>query len=85
MFLNFSNESVVHFGKLNFNFIGRYESKCTNLGRVMETHGPKLLGAEYKDPITSFKQFHEFSVEQPEVSTFIKAFWGLLSSSKLSF
>lgn len=37
----------------------------------METHGPKLLGAEYKDPITSFKQFHEFSVEHPEASSFL--------------
>ncbi|KVH90858.1 AMP-binding, conserved site-containing protein [Cynara cardunculus var. scolymus] len=34
----------------------------TNLGRIMETHGGKLLGAAYKDPITSFKQFQKFSV-----------------------
>lgn len=35
----------------------------------METYGPKLLGAAYKDPITSFNLFHKFSVEHPEVST----------------
>ncbi|CAK9186946.1 unnamed protein product [Ilex paraguariensis] len=33
----------------------------------METHGPKLLGASYKDPITSFSLFQKFSVLQPEV------------------
>nr|GME08064.1 probable acyl-activating enzyme 18, peroxisomal isoform X1 [Ipomoea batatas] len=43
------------------------EAKCTNLGRLMETHGPKVLGASYKDPIASFKQFHKFSVEHPEI------------------
>lgn len=34
----------------------------------METHGSMVLGASYKDPIASFKQFHKFSVEHPEVS-----------------
>lgn len=48
-------------------FPSLYQSRCTNLGRLMETYGPKLLGAVYKDPITSFKQFHKFSVEHPEV------------------
>ncbi|XP_071697407.1 probable CoA ligase CCL12 [Rutidosis leptorrhynchoides] len=43
------------------------DSKKSNLGRIMETHGPKLLGADYKDPITSFKQFHKFSAQHPEV------------------
>ncbi|KAH1236801.1 putative acyl-activating enzyme 18, peroxisomal [Glycine max] len=38
------------------------QSKRTNLGRLMETHAPKLLGASYKDPITSFHLFHKFSV-----------------------
>ncbi|PWA52743.1 acyl-activating enzyme 18 [Artemisia annua] len=42
------------------------DSKQTNLGRVMETYGPKLLGAAYKDPVTNFKQFQKFSVEHPE-------------------
>ncbi|XP_027157961.1 probable acyl-activating enzyme 18, peroxisomal [Coffea eugenioides] len=48
-------------------FPSLYQSKNTNLGRLMETHCPKLLGALYKDPIASFRQFHRFSVEQPEV------------------
>ncbi|XP_071697584.1 probable CoA ligase CCL12 [Rutidosis leptorrhynchoides] len=43
------------------------DSKKSNLGRIMETHGPKLLGADYQDPITSFKQFHKFSAQHPEV------------------
>ncbi|XP_012572323.1 probable CoA ligase CCL12 [Cicer arietinum] len=45
----------------------------TNLGRLMEIHGSKLLGASsYKDPITSFPLFHNFSVQHPEV------YWSLL-------
>nr|GLL42062.1 probable acyl-activating enzyme 18, peroxisomal isoform X1 [Ipomoea trifida] len=32
----------------------------------METHGSMVLGASYKDPIASFKQFHKFSVDHPE-------------------
>ncbi|KAL2486073.1 putative acyl-activating enzyme 18 [Abeliophyllum distichum] len=44
-----------------------YQSRCTNLGRIMESHGPRLLGALYKDPITSFRQFHKFSVQHPEI------------------
>lgn len=35
----------------------------------METHGPKVLGASYKNPIASFKQFHKFSVDHPGVSS----------------
>lgn len=46
--------------------------KSTNLGRVMETHGPKFLGASYKDPITSFTIFQKFSVQYPEV------FWSIV-------
>ncbi|KAK7400120.1 hypothetical protein VNO78_11320 [Psophocarpus tetragonolobus] len=38
------------------------QSKCTNLGRLMETHAPTLLGPSYKDPITSFPLFHNFSI-----------------------
>ncbi|XP_075097313.1 putative CoA ligase CCL12 isoform X2 [Nicotiana tabacum] len=33
----------------------------------METHCPKLFGASYKDPISSFKEFHRFSVQHPEI------------------
>ncbi|KAI3461883.1 hypothetical protein Pfo_018546 [Paulownia fortunei] len=43
------------------------QSKRTNLGRLMESHGPRLLGALYKDPITSFRQFQQFSVQHPEI------------------
>ncbi|XP_019257555.1 PREDICTED: probable acyl-activating enzyme 18, peroxisomal isoform X2 [Nicotiana attenuata] len=43
------------------------ESRCTNLGRIMEAHCPKLFGASYKDPISSFKEFQRFSVQHPEI------------------
>ena len=33
----------------------------------MELHGPKLLGASYKDPISSFSLFQKFSIQNPEV------------------
>ncbi|XP_022859374.1 probable acyl-activating enzyme 18, peroxisomal isoform X1 [Olea europaea var. sylvestris] len=44
-----------------------YQSGCTNLGRIMESHGPRLLGASYKDPTTTFRQFHKYSVQHPEI------------------
>ncbi|XP_021278093.1 probable acyl-activating enzyme 18, peroxisomal [Herrania umbratica] len=43
------------------------QSKYTNLGHLMEVHGPKLLGTSYKDPIASFSLFQKFSVRHPEV------------------
>ncbi|KAK3149018.1 hypothetical protein QOZ80_3AG0211810 [Eleusine coracana subsp. coracana] len=43
------------------------DCKQTNLGRLMEVNGPKLLGSAYKDPISSFNLFHKFSVENQEV------------------
>ncbi|PAN44441.2 hypothetical protein PAHAL_9G044300 [Panicum hallii] len=43
------------------------DSRQTNLGRLMEANGPKLLGPAYKDPITSFNLFYKFSVENQEV------------------
>lgn len=33
----------------------------------MEIHGPKYLGASYKDPITSFSLFQKYTVQHPEV------------------
>ena len=33
----------------------------------MEKYGSKLLGTSYKDPITSFSHFQNFSVQHPEV------------------
>ncbi|OEL13722.1 putative acyl-activating enzyme 18, peroxisomal [Dichanthelium oligosanthes] len=43
------------------------DCKQTNLGRLMEANGPKLLGSSYKDPISSLSHFHRFSVENQEV------------------
>ncbi|RCV40366.1 hypothetical protein SEVIR_9G046600v4 [Setaria viridis] len=43
------------------------DSKQTNLGRLMEANGPKLLKSSYKDPISSFSHFYRFSVENQEV------------------
>ncbi|XP_002527076.3 probable CoA ligase CCL12 isoform X1 [Ricinus communis] len=53
-------------------FPSLHQSKCTNLGRVMETYGPKFLGALYKDPVTSFRLFQKFSVQHPE------AYWSIV-------
>ncbi|KAK1282507.1 putative acyl-activating enzyme 18, peroxisomal [Acorus calamus] len=53
-------------------FPSRAHSKLTNLGRIMETHGPKLLGSSYQDPITSFNLFQKFSFYHPEV------YWSIL-------
>ncbi|KAL8484266.1 hypothetical protein ACS0TY_026812 [Phlomoides rotata] len=48
------------------------QAKSTNLGRLMESHGPRLLGGLYEDPITSFGLFRQFSVQHPEI------FWPLV-------
>ncbi|KAK7247118.1 hypothetical protein RIF29_41995 [Crotalaria pallida] len=48
------------------------QARRTNLGRLMETYGPKLLGDSYKDPITSFPLFQKFSVQHPQV------YWSLV-------
>ncbi|KAG2675196.1 hypothetical protein I3760_13G173500 [Carya illinoinensis] len=53
-------------------FPSQYQSKHTNLGRLMENYGSKLLGTSYKDPITSFSQFQKFSVQHPE------AYWSIV-------
>ncbi|RZC12635.1 hypothetical protein D0Y65_012413 [Glycine soja] len=45
------------------------QSKHTNLGCLMETHAPNLLGPSYKDPITSFHLFHKFFVQHPRASS----------------
>ncbi|XP_010262187.1 PREDICTED: probable acyl-activating enzyme 17, peroxisomal isoform X2 [Nelumbo nucifera] len=39
----------------------------TNVGRFLEKRGKEFLGSKYKDPITSFLDFQEFSVSNPEV------------------
>ncbi|CAL5186757.1 unnamed protein product [Lathyrus oleraceus] len=39
----------------------------TNVGRLLERRGKEFLGSAYKDPITSFTDFHKFSLSNPEV------------------
>ncbi|ONK65598.1 uncharacterized protein A4U43_C07F38730 [Asparagus officinalis] len=48
-------------------FPSKIHSKDTKLGRVMEIHGPKLLGSLYHDPVTSFSLFQKLTIEHPEV------------------
>ncbi|XP_076948132.1 putative CoA ligase CCL12 isoform X1 [Bidens hawaiensis] len=63
----YDNYDVAVYGPPLYWFPSEIDSQQTNLWKVIETHGPKLLGAAYKDPITSFKQFYKFSVQHPEV------------------
>ncbi|KAL2940710.1 putative acyl-activating enzyme 18 peroxisomal [Bienertia sinuspersici] len=53
-------------------FPNSYESRYTNLGRMMEAHGPRLLGKSYQDPISSFSTFHNFTLHNPEI------YWSLV-------
>ncbi|CAN1266964.1 Hexanoyl-CoA synthase [Linum perenne] len=39
----------------------------TNVGQLLERRGEEFLGSKYKDPISSFSDFQEFSVSNPEV------------------
>lgn len=39
----------------------------TNIGKLLERRGNEFLGPTYKDPVTSFSHFQEFSVSNPEV------------------
>lgn len=39
----------------------------TNVGQLLELRGKEFLGSRYKDPISSFSDFQEFSVSNPEV------------------
>lgn len=45
----------------------RETAQSTNIGQVLEKHGKKILGSRYQDPISSFAEFQEFSVLNPEV------------------
>ncbi|XP_076918278.1 putative CoA ligase CCL12 [Bidens hawaiensis] len=63
----YANYDVAVYGPTLYWFPSEIDSQQTNLWKLIETHGPKLLGEKYKDPITSFKQFHKFSVQHPEV------------------
>ncbi|CAJ2677403.1 unnamed protein product [Trifolium pratense] len=57
------------------------QARRTNLGRFMEIHASRILGpSSYKDPITSFPLFHNFSVQNPQV------YWSLvLNELSISF
>ncbi|KAI3716504.1 hypothetical protein L1987_67423 [Smallanthus sonchifolius] len=63
----YANYDACAHGPLLYWFPSDIDSQKTNLGRIMEAHGPKVLGASYKDPITSYKEFQKFSVQHPEV------------------
>lgn len=39
----------------------------TNVGKLLEENGKEFLGSKYVNPITSFRDFQEFSVSNPEV------------------
>ncbi|KAM7267608.1 hypothetical protein ACFE04_009774 [Oxalis oulophora] len=39
----------------------------TNVGKLLESRGNEFLGRKYKDPISSFADFQQFSVMNPEV------------------
>ncbi|XP_047325723.1 probable CoA ligase CCL12 [Impatiens glandulifera] len=53
-------------------FPSLYEAEMTNLGRIMETYGPRVLGGSYRNPLTSFRLFQEFSVQNAE------AYWSFV-------
>ncbi|GFP84517.1 probable acyl-activating enzyme 17 peroxisomal [Phtheirospermum japonicum] len=42
-------------------------ANLTNVGKLLKEHGKELLGSKYIDPISSFRDFQEFSVSNPEV------------------
>ncbi|TXG51545.1 hypothetical protein EZV62_024069 [Acer yangbiense] len=42
-------------------------AKVTNVGRLLDNRGEEFLGSTYKDPVSSFSHFQEFSVSNPEV------------------
>ncbi|KAH0975881.1 hypothetical protein GBA52_017780 [Prunus armeniaca] len=42
-------------------------ANLTNVGQLLERRGKEFLGSRYKDPMSSFSDFQEFSVSNPEV------------------
>lgn len=42
-------------------------AKLTNIGQLLERRGKEFLGPKYEDPMSSFSEFQEFSVSNPEV------------------
>lgn len=75
LLVNFLNPNVkfvcisLSFGclKLLSYCMGREAAKLTNVGQLLERCGKEFLGSSYKDPISSFSDFQEFSVSNPEV------------------
>ncbi|KAL6579898.1 putative acyl-activating enzyme 17, peroxisomal [Orobanche minor] len=49
------------------NLLHRVGANLTNVGKLLDEHGKELLGSKYIDPISSFRDFQEFSVSNPEV------------------
>ncbi|CAH9108527.1 unnamed protein product [Cuscuta europaea] len=41
-------------------------AKLTNIGKLLERRGKEFLGSKYKDPISSYSDFQEFSVSNLE-------------------
>ena len=48
--------------------MSREKAIFTNAGKLLERRGKEFLGLSYKDPISNFSDFQEFSVTNPEVS-----------------
>ncbi|KAH7688951.1 Acetate--CoA ligase protein [Dioscorea alata] len=58
----------------------RETAVLTNIGKLLENRGKELLGLRYKDPISSFSDFQEFSTLNPE------AYWKMvLDEMRISF
>ncbi|XP_021905490.1 probable acyl-activating enzyme 17, peroxisomal [Carica papaya] len=47
--------------------MSRETAILTNVGQLLERQGKQLLGSKYKDPLSCFSDFQEFSVANPEV------------------
>lgn len=45
----------------------REAAKLTNIGKLLERRGKELLRSSYKNPISSFSDFQEFTVSNLEV------------------
>ncbi|CAK9314116.1 unnamed protein product [Citrullus colocynthis] len=63
----YANWNISSNGPSPYWFPSLDQSILTNLGKIMELHGPKLLGASYEDPISSFSLFQKFSSQNPEI------------------
>ncbi|KMS97433.1 hypothetical protein BVRB_5g127130 [Beta vulgaris subsp. vulgaris] len=42
-------------------------ARLTNIGQLLERRGKEFVGPTYEDPLSSFSDFQEFSVSNPEV------------------